>query len=60
MRVNISPNGPMLKEEAKAIKERLQDCSLGFSASYGLLDGCKTAYTIKERRIVGEAVDVLE
>ena len=30
---SIYPNGPMLKEEAKAIKERLQNCSLdGFSA----------------------------
>ena len=31
---NIHPNGPIMKEEAKAIKERLQDYSFdGFSAS---------------------------
>ena len=49
----------MLKKEAKAMKERLQDCSLGgFSASDGWLDGWKTAYAIKERRIVDETGDV--
>ena len=51
----------MPKEEAKAIKERPQDCSLnGFSASDVWLSGWKTAYAIKERRIVGEAGDVSE
>ena len=41
------------------MKERLQDCSLGgFSASDGWLDGWKTAYAIKERRIVDETDDV--
>ena len=49
----------MLKKEAKAMKERLQDCSLGgFSASDGWLDGWKTAYAIKERRIVDKTGDV--
>ena len=58
---NIYPNGPMLNKEAKAIKERLQDCSLdGFSASDGCLDGWKTAYAIKERRFVGETGEVSE
>ena len=51
----------MLKEEAEAIKERFQDYSLdNFSASDGWLDGWKTAYAIKERRIVGEAGNVAE
>ena len=51
----------MLKEKAKTIKERLQDSSLdGFSALDGWLDGWKTAYAIKERRIVGEADDSLK
>ena len=55
------PNEPMLKEEAKAIKARLQYCSLDcFSASDGWLDGLKTAYAIKEHRIVGEDGDVSE
>ena len=41
---NIYSNRPMLKEEAKVIKERLQWCSLdGFSASDGWLDGWETA-----------------
>ena len=39
----------MLKEEAKTIKERLQDSNLqGFSVSDEWLDGWKTAYAIKE------------
>ena len=58
---NIYPNELMLKKEPKAKKERLQDCSLGgFNASDGWLDGWKTAYAIKERRIVDEAGDVSE
>ena len=58
---DIYPNGPMLKEEATAIKESLQDGSLDQSrASDGWLDTCKSAYTIKERRIVGETGDVAE
>ena len=58
---NIYSNGPMLKEEAKTIKERLQDCSLdGFTTLDGWLDRWKTAYAIKERRLVGEAGDVSE
>ena len=51
----------MLKEEAKAIKKKLQDCRLdGFSASDGWLDGWKTAYVVKKLRIVGEAGNVSE
>ena len=51
----------MLKEEAMAIKESLQNSSLDqFCASEGWLDIWKSAYAIKERRIVGEAWDVAE
>ena len=58
---NMFPNGPMLKEEAMAIKESLQDSSIDqFRASDGWLDTWKSAYAIKERRIVGEAGDVAE
>ena len=58
---NIYPNGLMLKEEAMAIKESLQDSSLDqFCASDGWLATWKSAYIIKERRIAGEAGDVAE
>ena len=61
---NVYPNGPMLKEEATTIKESLQDSSFdqfrAVSISFGWLDKWKSAYTIKERRIVGEAGDVAE
>ena len=51
----------MLKEEAMAIKESLQNSSLEqFRASDGWLDTWKSAYAIKEHRIVGEAGDVAE
>ena len=51
----------MLKEEAMAIKESLQDSSLDqFRASYGWLDTWESAYAIKECRIVGEPGDVAE
>ena len=51
----------MLKEEAMAIKESLQDSSLDqFCASDGWLATWKSAYIIKERRIAGEAGDVAE
>ena len=47
--LNIYPNGPMLKDEAMAIKESLQDGSLDqFCASDGWLDMWKSAYTIKK------------
>ena len=47
---NIYANGPMLKEEAVAINEKLQDSNFdGFSASDEQLDGWKSAYAIKER-----------
>ena len=49
----------MLKEEAMAIKEQLQNSDFDdFSASDGWLDRWKTTYSVKERRIVGEAGDV--
>ena len=56
---NIYPNGVMLKEEAMAIKEQLRNSDFDdFSASDGWLDYWKTTYSVKERRIVGEAGDV--
>ena len=55
---NINPNGVMLKEEAMVIKEQLQNSDFDdFSASDGWLECWKT-YSVKERRIVGEAEDV--
>ena len=53
-------NGPKLKEETMAIKESLQDSSLDQFASDGSLDTWKSAYTIKESRLVGVAEDVAE
>ena len=56
---NIYPNGAMLKEEAIAIKYQLRNNDFDdFSASDGWLDCWKTTYSVKERRIVGEAGDV--
>ena len=56
---NIYPNGVILKEEAMAIKEQLQNSDFDdFSASDGWLDCWKTTYFVKGRGIVGEAVDV--
>ena len=58
---NIYPNVPMLKEEAMAIKESLQDSNLDQSrASKGILDKWKSDYAIKERRTVSAAEDVAE
>ena len=49
----------MLKEEAMAIKEQLQNRDFDdFSVSDGWLDCWKTKYSVKERRIVGEGGDV--
>ena len=49
----------MLKEEAKAIKEQLRSSDFDdFRASDGCLDRWKTTYSVKERRVVGEAGDV--
>ena len=46
----------MLKEETMVIKESLQDSSLDqFCASDGWLYTWKSAFAIKESRIVGEA-----
>ena len=56
---SIYPNGLMLKEEAMAIKEQLQNSDFDdFSASDGWIDCWKTTYSVKECRIVGEAGDV--
>ena len=42
-------------------QRKTQDCNLnGFSASDGRLDGWKTAYAIKECRIIAEPGDVSE
>ena len=49
----------MLKEVAIFIKENLKKSDYDdFGASDGWLDGWKSSYSIKERRIVGEAGDV--
>ena len=49
----------MLKEEAMAIKEQLKSSDFdNFRASDGWLDRWKTTYSVKERRVVGEAGDV--
>ena len=53
---NIYPNGVMLKEEAMAIKEQLQNSDFD-DFNDGWLDCWKTTYSVKERRIVGEAAD---
>ena len=51
----------MLKEEAMAIKESLQDSNLDqFRASDGWLDTWKSIYAINKRWIVGDAGDVAE
>ena len=56
---NIYPNGTMLKEETMAIKEQLNSSDFDdFRASDGWLDRWKTTYSVKERRIIGEAGDV--
>ena len=56
---NIYPNVAMLKEDAMAIKEQLQNSDFDdFSTLDGWLDCWKTTYFVKERRIVGEAGDV--
>ena len=53
---NIYPNGVMLKEEAMAIKEQLQNMDFDdFSAWDGWLDCWKTTYSVKEPCIVGDA-----
>ena len=48
----------MLKEEAMALKEKLQNSDYdSFHASDGWLDGWKASFAIRERRIVREAGD---
>ena len=51
---NICPNGVILKKEAMAKKEQLQNSDL----SDGWLDCWKTTHSVKESRIVGKAGDV--
>ena len=49
----------MLKEEAMAIKVQLQNSDYDdFSPLDGWLDCWKATYTVKERRVFGEAGDV--
>ena len=56
---NIYLNGVMLKQEAMAIKEQLQNSDFdAFSALDIWLDSWKTSYYVKERLIVGEAGEV--
>ena len=58
--LNIYPNGVILKEEAMAIKEQLQNSDFNdFSASDGWLDCWKTTYSVKESCIVDKAGDML-
>ena len=58
---NFYPNGPLLKEEAMEIKNQLQNSDVdGFVASDGWFEKWKATYVIKEKRIVGEGVDVPE
>ena len=52
---NIYSNGVILKEEAIAIKEQLQNSEFDdFNFSNGQLDCWKTTYSAKDRRIVGD------
>ena len=56
---NIFPDGPMLKEEAMLIKERLnRDEMAAFTASNGWLEKFKQTYGLRETRITGEADDI--
>ena len=55
----IYVNGPLLKEEAKSIKQSLNLPELdGFKASEGSLDKWKLSHGIKEKQISGESLDV--
>ena len=56
---HIYPNGVVLKEEAMTIKEQLQNSDFDNFITWDIwLDCWKTTYSVKERRIVGEAGDV--
>ena len=56
---NICRNGVMLKDEAMAIKEQLQNSDFWWFQRLGWLARFwKTTYSVTEHRIVGEAVDV--
>ena len=58
-RANVFPDGPMLKEEAILIKERLSKHELAtFTASNGWLETLKQTYGLRETRITGEANDI--
>ena len=53
------PDGPMLKEEAILIKERLnKDEFATFAASNGWLEKLKQTYGQRETSIIGEADDI--
>ena len=54
---NIFPNGVILKEEAMAVKEKLQNSDYD---SFHASDGWKASHAIRECRIVGEAGDIAE
>ena len=56
--VQMFPDGPMLKEEAMLIKERLNKDELAtFTASNGWLKKFKQTNRLCETRITGEADD---
>ena len=58
---NVLPDGPMLKEEAMLIKERLNKDELAtFTASNGWLEKFKQTYGLRETRITGEVDDILK
>ena len=58
---NVFPDGPMLKEEAMLIKERLNKDELAtFTASNGWLEKFKQTYGLRETRITGEVDDILK
>lgn len=56
---NLFPDGPMLKEEAMLIKEKLgKNDVAAFTASNGWLEKFKQTYGIRETRVTGEADDI--
>ena len=57
MKINIYPDGPLLKEKTKQIASHLgyDDC---FSASNGWLESWKKRHNIKQIVVSGEAGDV--
>ena len=58
--VNIYPDGPMLKEKAMEIKKGLDKVEIkNFTASNGWLEKWKISYGVRERKVNGEAGEVL-